>query len=437
MREAVILFTRAPVPGETKTRLMPCYTGAECAALHAAFLRDEAAACAASGRALYVFFTPEAEAPRLRALLPGAVLRPQRGEGLGARMANAFAETLAAGFGAVVLAGGDLPELRAETLAAAFAALRERDAVFLPTADGGYGLVGLNRPCPALFEKQPYGTAAALAAAQAAAEKAGLRVRLLPPLADIDRPEDVLALRARHADDPGFARTATGAWLAAHRKISVIVPVLNEEKALPALLAELDRLPHCEILFADGGSTDGTRALLRGRRVIAAPRGRAAQMNAAAAQSGGDILWFLHADSLLPADPEAEIAAALRTRRWGCFGIAFRPADPLMRLCAVLSNRRARRGVIFGDQGMFIDRALFFEKGMFPPLPLMEDDQFSRALRGEPPALAAHPLVTSARRYGTGYAQELRTILMMWRLRALYRRGADVSVLAARYGDRR
>ena len=95
-------------------------------------------------------------------------------------------------------------------------------------------------------------------------------------------------------------------------RISLIIPVYNEAGAIDRCLANLEALEgEAEVLFADGGSTDGTLEKLAGRRVIRCPKGRARQMNEAARQAGGDVLWFSHCDSLLPRDGLGQIAAAV------------------------------------------------------------------------------------------------------------------------------
>lgn len=438
MKEAVILFTRVPLPGKTKTRLEPTWTPEECAALHTAFLQDELEQCGASGREVFICFTPEEERPRLEALVPpGTALLPQRGDGLGERMLAAIGEVLGRGYGACVLAGADLPELTAARLDGAFAALKRADAVLLPTEDGGYGLIGMKAPLAAAFSGQTYGHATVLENTCAALERAGTAAAVLAPLADVDTPEDLLSLRRRlSCGSPACRRTAE--YLAAHRKISVIVPVYNEERALPRLLRETEKLTGCELLFADGGSTDKTLALLSGQRVLTGARGRAAQMNLGAEKSGGDVLFFLHADSLLPQAPAQELLSVLERHRWGCFGVDFAPGGRLMAICARNSNRRVlRRGIAFGDQGIFLERDLFFAAGRFPDLPLMEDYQLSLNLlaRGERPGMTASPIVTSSRRFGATALSQLRTMAAMARLRRLYRGGTDIRELARQYRD--
>lgn len=436
MREAVILFTRVPVPGQTKTRLSPCYSGAECAALHTAFLRDEAA-CAAGGWDVFVFFTPEGEAPRLREILGDALpMRPQRGDGLGEKMNNAIAEVLSQGYDACALMGADIPELRRENIDRAFAALEGADAALIPTADGGYCLAAMRRPIPAMFENQTYGTGTVLEQTVRAIDDAGLRPVVLPPLHDVDTPADLRALRERICARAAGGQTHTRRYLEEHRKISVVIPVYNEEKTLPRLLGQLEKLRGCEILFADGGSTDGTLALLENQRVLHTPKGRAAQMNAGAEAAGGDVLLFLHADSVLPEHPAAEVQAVLKRARWGCFGIAFAPTDWLMDICARRSNRRVlEQGIAFGDQGIFLERTLFEQAGGFPNLPLMEDYQLSLNLAGEPLGMTAHPLVTSSRRFQGSALHKLRVMAQMQRLRKRYRAGENIEKLAAAYRD--
>ena len=225
--------------------------------------------------------------------------------------------------------------------------------------------------------------------------------------------------------------------------ISIIIPTLDEARVIAALLAQLEPLRNgCEIVFVDGGSSDGTRdAILdAGFRLVDAPRGRGTQLNAGARASSGEILFFLHADSALPPDPLGEIRRAMRGRRVGCFGVRFEPSSPLMLCCRLLSNFRCYvRRIMFGDQGIFIDRDLFFEVGGFPDLPLMEDYQFSLDLRarGFRPAATRRRIATSSRRYGTTPASRIKTMLLMGRLRRMYREGAPVEEIARIYGQAR
>lgn len=228
----------------------------------------------------------------------------------------------------------------------------------------------------------------------------------------------------------------------ANPRVSVVVPVLNEARVLPVLAPQLRALAatgRCEVVVVDGGSTDGTPELLeREFRVVCAPRGRACQMNAGARAASGDVLLFLHADSVLPPDPVDEVLRVARTHDAGCFGIRFDRRHPVLWFCSLMSNARVRvRGVAYGDQGIFLRRELFQEVGGFPELPIMEDLQLSLDLRrrGVRFGMARRRITTSSRRFGDTAAQMVRTWRAMVSLRKLYLGGADVNEVAARYRD--
>lgn len=222
--------------------------------------------------------------------------------------------------------------------------------------------------------------------------------------------------------------------------ISIVVPVYNEAATIQQLQNQLRPLQgQCEILFVDGGSTDDTRLLIDPAfRLITSAKGRAQQMNAGAQASAGDVLFFLHSDSVLPRDPLGEINRVMKTHRWGCFGVAFPSRNPVMFACRLVSNHRCRfRRIVFGDQGIFIERALFFQVGMFPDLPIMEDYQLSLTLRdlGVRPGITRHRMVTSDRRFPAGTLRKLAVMRQMVQLRKLYRAGVPADEIARRYAD--
>jgi rSAM/selenodomain-associated transferase 2 len=224
-------------------------------------------------------------------------------------------------------------------------------------------------------------------------------------------------------------------------KLSIIVPALDEEQALPATLAAAAPLRSRghEIIVVDGGSCDRTPEIARAAadRVIDAPRGRARQMNAGAARASGDVLLFLHADTLLPGDADRCIAGALDAGRdWGRFDVRIAGASPLLGVVAGLMNARSRAtGIATGDQAMFVRREAFERVGGFPEVELMEDLLLSRALRrASPPACLRERVTTSGRRWeARGVA---RTVLLMWWLRLRFFLGADPARLARRYDGR-
>lgn len=161
-------------------------------------------------------------------------------------------------------------------------------------------------------------------------------------------------------------------------------------------------------------------------------------MNLGAQESTGDILFFLHCDSELPKKPLEQIRYVMKDYRVGCFGIAFHSANFFMLTCRLISNHRIKdRKVVFGDQGIFIDRNLFFDAGMFPELPVMEDYQFSLNLksRGEKIGITKSRIYTSDRRFPEGTVPKLREMWKMNRLRKKYRDGVDIEEIADMYAD--
>jgi rSAM/selenodomain-associated transferase 2 len=223
-------------------------------------------------------------------------------------------------------------------------------------------------------------------------------------------------------------------------RISIIVPVLDEAPGIEAALGALRGLRgrgH-EVIVVDGGSADATRRLAGplADRVLAAPRGRAAQMNAGAQAAQGDALLFLHVDTRLPADADGLVAAALAHRTWGRFDVRIDSPHPALALVGSMMNLRSRlTGIATGDQAMFARRTAFAAAGGFPALALMEDIALSSKLRrGGRPACLRERVVTSGRRWERHGV--FATILLMWRLRLLYWSGADPGRLARLYERR-
>jgi rSAM/selenodomain-associated transferase 2 len=221
--------------------------------------------------------------------------------------------------------------------------------------------------------------------------------------------------------------------------LSIIIPCLDEQEGIAATLSALAplRARGAEVIVVDGGSSDDTvaRATPLADLVITAPRGRARQMNAGALRARGEILLFLHADSLLPEAADLAVVDGLkRSRRgWGRFDVAIAGSHPLLRVVERLMNLRSRlTGIATGDQAIFVTRSLFTAAGDYPEIPLMEDIALSKRLkRFGPPLCLNHRLTTSGRRWEKHGV--LRTIVLMWRLRLAYWLGADPAKLAARY----
>jgi rSAM/selenodomain-associated transferase 2 len=187
--------------------------------------------------------------------------------------------------------------------------------------------------------------------------------------------------------------------------ISVVIPALNEEKALPGTLGALLRQPgQFETIVVDGGSTDRTRRIARsvaGVRVTAAPRGRASQMNAGARIASGEWLLFLHADTRLPEGALARIASLDASVQAGGFRHRFAGGDWRLRLVSWIDNFRCQRTrVFYGDQALFVRRELFWRLGGFPAVPVLEDVQFGETLaRATRPLLMPEAVITDPRKF--------------------------------------
>jgi rSAM/selenodomain-associated transferase 2 len=209
-------------------------------------------------------------------------------------------------------------------------------------------------------------------------------------------------------------------------KLSIVIPALNEADNLARLLPGLaGECPEAEVIVVDGGSRDGTPAVVAGSpgiRLLASARGRARQMNHGARAASGDTLLFLHADTRLPGGAAAAMERALAEPGavGGRFDVRFDRDTRLFRMIAWFMNARSRlSSICTGDQAIFVRRVDFEAVGGYPDIPLMEDIEVSRRLkrRGRLCALRLR-VTTSARKWER--EGPLRTIALMWALRFLH-----------------
>jgi rSAM/selenodomain-associated transferase 2 len=221
--------------------------------------------------------------------------------------------------------------------------------------------------------------------------------------------------------------------------VSIVVPVLNEAAALPALLDHLAALPgHFEVVIVDGGSRDGGAEIAHahplGARVIEADRGRATQLNAGAAVATGAGLVFLHADTTLPVRAYRELTAALADPAvvGGNFALRFDGGDLMSRVLGACYAGQRRLGVYYGDSAIWVRASAFGELGGFRPLTIMEDYDFARRLErhGRTRCLLG-PAITSARRWQR--LGVLRTVTAWVVIRWLFLAGVEPARLARLY----
>ncbi len=226
--------------------------------------------------------------------------------------------------------------------------------------------------------------------------------------------------------------------------IAIIIPTLNEERAIPRTLLSLRQLQLDDVILVDGGSRDQTVAIARsqlrglGRQsatVIESDRGRARQMNAGAREAHADVLLFLHADTRLPPETRYEIERVMANRQYvgGRFDVRFEDDQGWAWMISRMINWRSRwSGIATGDQAIFVRRSVFDDLDGFADIPLMEDIELMRRLKraGSIATLRA-TVITSFRRWERQGA--LRTILHMWLLRLLYWIGLNPKTLHRLY----
>lgn len=220
--------------------------------------------------------------------------------------------------------------------------------------------------------------------------------------------------------------------------ISVIVPCLNEEITLPRTLAGLAGLP-VEIIVVDGQSRDRTLEIAGqyAHQTLISQPGRARQMNLGASRANGDILFFMHADSLPPLNADAAIHRILSMAdvAAGSFKLEIDSNHPVVRFLNRTGNLRARCWQLpYGDQGLFLKKSTFENLGGFADIPLMEDVEMSRRLKkiGRI-VIAPEAMTTSARRYAqTGPIRN--TLKNQWRLIRYYT-GTPPEKLTSTYRD--
>ena len=214
--------------------------------------------------------------------------------------------------------------------------------------------------------------------------------------------------------------------------LSIIVPVLNEAPLLGEFLGKIRVVAgrESEIIVIDGGSSDGTWSIAESLadRVIAARRGRAAQMNAGAKVARGEVLWFLHADLEIPSSSIDRIQSALADARvvGGCFRLRFPRPELIYRVSDSLGNLGVGVfGFALGDHGIFCRREAFHQVGGYPDVPILEDAEIYRRLRGEGRMLQLREeIVGNPRAYETH--GPYRTTAVYFSILALYVLGVPI-----------
>jgi len=428
---ALVIFLRYPEAGTVKSRLAAKLGRWEAARIYEKLVRKTLGVATDYKKLkprtkIFVFFTPSDKKKELERGFPGPwELVPQQGAHLGARMDRAIQHVLSAGYRQVVLVGSDICDMQGLDFEEAFQAIEQGDAVLNPAADGGFYLIGVDRPCSSALAPEQWGTSDIFHRTRELLVQKGFRVRVQRERKDIDRPEDIDNLHGR-----SFLQD----------RISVIIPTL---KPVDRLLPFLDRLSHQlwpddEIIISGSPDVSSSDQLLNSHpriRFVHSPMGRGLQLNRGAKEADGNLLWFLHDDSIVP-DQFGYLIRKISNApqcSLGCFLLGYHPSTLSLEQIARWANfRTCYLGLPYGDQGLFCRSEVFWQLGGCRKRYLMEDVDFVRRAKQLGKLLVIdEKLYTSPKRYlarGILRASVQNHLTML-----LYMMGVDEAALMSFY----
>jgi len=396
-KEKLILFTRYPIPGKAKTRLI-----LELGEKGAADLQEIMTGFAVlnsrcfssfSGVDVEIRYEGTSKSNMLKWLGEGIKYNKSGYGDLGQRMCRTFEDSFRSGYERVVIIGCDCPGVNSDLLLSSFKALKNNDMVIGPATDGGYYLIGLTKTSPELFTGIDWGTDSVYRQTIAIAQDRKLRTMQLIELSDVDTPDDLNLCRDMKLISPNSENI-----------ISVIIVTLNEQANIQQTIktASKDAL---EVIVADGDSQDRTVELAQkaGASVFVASCTRAGLLNSAVLKARGDILLFLHADTILPDNYAEAITNAIQSAAGvaGAFSLGIDAKGIGIRFIEKKANLRSKLLKLpYGDQALFMTKDNFLRVGGFADMPIMEDYELVKRLgrRGKVITLP-QKVKTSARRW--------------------------------------
>ncbi len=397
---ALLIFLRYPEPGMVKRRLAETVGPQRAAEAYEKLIRRTlGVACDFKRRMpevrITLYYTPVDSAEALRNKFRGPwEFCPQQGEHLGARMENALRAAFATGAHKVVLIGTDLANIEATDIEWAFGNTVEKVAVLGPASDGGFYMIGTDRPVDAPFRFTTWGTGEIFSRTARALRATGFRIRQAAQRNDVDRKPDLDRL------DRDLVFSCS---------ISVIIPTLTEAQKLSPLLTYLQNSiwPGDEIIVVQGGSFPkaAVRRISPSLTFAYTRKGRGIQQNIGAMLAGGQILFFLHDDTVPPPEFPYLIRQACLDdlAALGCFKLRFLPSNRALELIAAWANlRTALFKLPYGDQGLFCKKEVFEKAGGFGRSYLLEDVNLVRKLRKmgrRAVSILPAPVYSSADRY--------------------------------------
>ena len=437
-KQHLIVFTRYPEPGTTKTRLIPLL-GAEGAADLQRKMTEHTLSQVKRLSTLHelaVEIRYEGGDKNLMQTWLGQDFeyRPQGSGDLGRRMKRSFQDAFRAGATTAVIIGTDIPEITEGIIQKAFDVLQQKNMALGPAKDGGYYLIGLQKnslsqAVPDLFTGITWGAGDVLKKTIKTAKHSGLSFTLLDVLKDVDHPEDLMIWeRSQNKNTTVFNPN----------RISIIIPAINEADNIANTIESIGPGDKKEVIVVDGGSNDDTVGIAKslGARVITSAPPRARQMNQGADQATGDVFLFLHADTRLPEKFDEFVFNSFKQPKMVAGAFEFRMDSPIpgLRLIERLANWRSRcLKMPYGDQAIFLSSKLFHYLGGFLDIAIMEDFELVRRLRKQGKiVILPVPVFTSPRRWQNFGI--LKTTLINQLVIAAYVMGIAPEVIARWYG---
>lgn len=375
----LLIFLRYPEAGKVKKRLSAEIGPERAAEVYEKLIRRTlGVVCDFKHRSpevrVILFHTPHDPIEKLKSKFRGPwEFLPQHGEHLGERMANALRAAFETAAGKAVLIGTDLADIEAKDVEGAFKNVGEKAVVLGPASDGGFYLIGTDRPIDAPFHFSTWGTGEVFSRTAKELEGRGFRIRPAAKKNDVDCKCDLDRLK----DNFMFASS-----------LSIIIPTLMDPRQLSYFLRYLEDVlwPGDDIVVVRGRDVmeASFHRISPSLAIVGTRKGRGIQQNAGAMLSKGTILFFLHDDTVPPPEFPYLIRSACSDRHaaLGCFKLAFWPSNLPLRMISAWANlRTAVFRLPYGDQGLFCRRELFERAGGFGRSYLMEDVDLVRRLR--------------------------------------------------------
>jgi uncharacterized protein len=420
MKPVIVVYAKAPVVGRVKTRLIPKLGEMGATRLHQAFVEDTLTMVNTLADSFDVEL--HTDVPTSGWSWPG-VRRVQSEGDLGNKMYATLRAALDSGRPLAMIVGSDSPSLSAEYLQNL--AESRADVVLGPTSDGGFYAIACRKTDPEMFAGVTWSTARTRAQTNEAMAGCGLEVAEGPEWFDVDEPADLDVLIQSNPAGRTLEVLKDLGVMPRSPWLSIVIPTLNEAASIGRTLETVLAIGNgAQVIVADGQSDDETARIAREYpvTVLSSSRGRGAQLKTGAERATGDVLWFLHADSIPPPDSHHRIREALQTPGivGGNFDLLFDGDSRAARQLTRIYPHLRKLGLCYGDSGIFVRREIYQAAGGFRAYPIFEDLDLIKRIRRLGRFLHLDSqIVTSSRRFegrsfGLTFAKWTAMQIMYW-----------------------